>query len=380
MNVLELAQKLISIPSFVDSTCNEADLANYISEYIKANTSLQLTIQRVAGERANIIAYSQSCLQIDGSFDVDILFINHIDTVLPKSGWGFDQFKGKVKENKLYGLGANDTKGNVAALLKAAETVTDQRVMFLFYIDEEYDFAGMQRFIQDYTEKLKVKRIVSADGEGLRIRTACRGLVEIDLAVLGTSGHSANPSGGNNAIVGLFKIYQRLNWQLSRLEDEDLGSPSLNLAFVNAGLKQGESIVRSGNSIPDYAEGTIECRTNKLCNKELIWAILEGAAKEYGLNIKLLNTRHDYDAWQSDLFEDLVKVLEELSISVEQTSPGNSGYVDIAMLTNALSCPGCTIGAIGGNSHGVGEWVNIPSLFALETIFTKLIDKYKSAY
>ncbi len=81
-----------------------------------------------------------------------------------------------------------------------AETTDLDNVIFLAYVDEEYEFKGMRKFVEAYKDKVKPNFILSIDGGDEKIGYACRGCVEIDFIVIGKSGHSANPQNGVNAI------------------------------------------------------------------------------------------------------------------------------------------------------------------------------------
>jgi acetylornithine deacetylase/succinyl-diaminopimelate desuccinylase-like protein len=368
---------LVSIPSFVDEANDESELGEFIYQYLTNETKLIVTKQFVTTKRFNVIAYTPECL-VGEKLNVDLLLIDHIDTVQPKSGWSFDQLEGREVSGKFFALGAADTKGNVAALLRSALTVKDQRVMYLFYVDEEYDFVGMQQFIAEYKSKLTVKEIISADGNNLAIRSGCRGLAELKLAVIGKTGHAANPSNGVNAITGFMQMFTELDSWLKQYIEPELGRPTLNLAAIYGGLRQANNseLGSQGNNIADYVEAVVECRVNNLVNAEKIIAELEEMADKLKLRLDIKEIRHNLTAWRSsrDQVQKLTQVLGDLSLPVSFTDPSVSGYVDLALATNAFSATGFCIGAIGGNSHGVNEWVDIQSLYQLERIFIKLIN------
>ena len=111
---------------------------------------------------------------------------------------------------------------------------------FLFYIDEEYDFAGIKAFIKKYKNKIKPKRIISLDGSNLKITNGCRGLIEITCTIQGKSGHAAKPQSGINAINNSFLIIQKLSNWLKKFDNKNLGSTCLNLAYIKGGQNQGK--------------------------------------------------------------------------------------------------------------------------------------------
>lgn len=379
MEIIELTKQLIAIPSYVDGDVNENTIAEFIYQYLSKNTGLNVVKNEVEQNRFNIIAYTKDC-EIENRFDVDLLLIDHIDTVQPKNGWMFDQFTAQEKEGIICGLGANDTKANVAVLMKTAEKITTGRIMFLFYIDEEYDFKGVKKFIKNYSDKLSVKKIISADGENMNIRAACRGLIELDIECFGKSGHAANPSNGVNAIIGFYRVMNSLSKYLSKQNDFVLGKPTLNIAYVRSGLykdkRDGTVILgRNGNNIPDYLESTIELRTNTGITMEKLSKKMSELFKAQGLQYTITKIRHDLPPWKTDKKElrFLTTILKKKNQKILYTDASKSGYVDLAMLADAFKCPSCCIGVIGGNSHNVNEWSSISSITSLECIMNELV-------
>lgn len=384
MTVLELTQKLVEIPSYVAGGNTEETVGNYIYDYLTRNTSLVVNRIPVVGSRFNVFAYSRTCMTKANNPELDLLLIDHIDTVEPKSGWDFDQLAGRVKDGKLFGLGAFDTKGNVASLLLAATKVKDQKIGFLFYADEEYDFLGMRGFIESYQNRLSVNQIISADGSNLSVRVACRGLVEFKMALWGQTGHAANPASGVNAVFAFGRLIEELQNRLSCLTDQRLGAPTLNVAYVRGGLykgqKDGEVLLGAeGNNIADYLEAVIECRTNTQIDAHKLQVMMQEICKKLTIRFETVSLRHNLAAWQTDTtdIQKLIKVMQGDIDSVCFTNPAISGYVDVAMAANAFKCPAFCIGAKGGNAHAVNEWVDIQSLQKLTSIFKKIINTYK---
>jgi acetylornithine deacetylase/succinyl-diaminopimelate desuccinylase-like protein len=380
MNLIPLTKDLIKIPSYYDGSTNEKAVADYIFSYLKQNTRLIIEKEIVEGERYNIVAYSPTCKSADGSFNLDTLFINHIDTVEPKQGSARDQFAAIEENGKIYGLGSVDTKGNVAILMKLAELVKEQKCMFLFYVDEEYDFKGIKKFIDNYKRTLTVTKIISADGENLQIRNASRGIYEIDITCIGKTGHASNPQNGVNAIRAFEKICTSVEAQLDNKPDADLGKTTLNVSYIHGGLHKGVKnnhveLGKSGNNIADYLEATLEFRLNTSVNGTYIVSLLEQFSKEHNVNLKIKTVRHNLESWYTDkenlLF--LEQALQKTEVVPTYTDAGLSGYVDIGLLKEVFPSICSCIGAKGKNRHGVNEYVETDSLYKLFDIFKLLI-------
>ncbi len=111
MTELELVKKLITIPSFVDELNNEAQLCEYVYAYVRNLNikDLKVSKQIVEGARFNIIASK--------GVNPTVLVAGHLDTVQPRASWNSNPFEPVVKGDRLYGLGAADMKGSLAAFL-----------------------------------------------------------------------------------------------------------------------------------------------------------------------------------------------------------------------------------------------------------------------
>ena len=377
-NILSLTKELISIPSYVSGTINESKIGEYIYVLLQKNKNLVVEKQHVEGNRYNIFAYTKNSLDKQ-TINLDTLYINHIDTVPPQNGWKTDQYTSVIKEDKLYGLGSFDTKGNVAVLLSIALKTTTQQCGFLFYIDEEYAFKGIYSFIKNNMIRMICRRIISADGEQLQIRKATRGLVELDITIEGKSGHAGNPKNGNNAITILFNSYTDLQTKCALLKDKELGLPTTNISYIlgGTGVDNGIKInvQNYGNIIPNYATATIEIRTTTALTAQIISQHLTNAVRYYKGKVKSIIVRHDLPASSSTMtsFKDLKQAFTKYEIQLQIRDPQNAGYVDIAILANELTVPWCCVGTCGANAHAPNEYVLISSLQKLRNILMETL-------
>lgn len=143
---LDLTKQLVSIPSWVGDGCNEIMVAEFLYDWLSKNTDLTVIKQPVKDGRFNVIAYDQ--------FPTTLLLNGHIDTVEAGANWAIDPYTPTIKDNRLYGRGTTDMKGSLSAMLSAVSDIKDtQGLMVLCYIDEEYDFAGMLKFVKEYKDK-----------------------------------------------------------------------------------------------------------------------------------------------------------------------------------------------------------------------------------
>src|SRR3972149_2649566 len=109
MKTVEILQNLIAIDS-QNPPGNEGEIAAYLKQFFEENTKGQCVEQIFENNRSNLLVYFGT--------NPKYLFNVHTDTVLTgeKNKWIFDPFSGKISEGRIYGRGACDNKGPLAAL------------------------------------------------------------------------------------------------------------------------------------------------------------------------------------------------------------------------------------------------------------------------
>jgi acetylornithine deacetylase/succinyl-diaminopimelate desuccinylase-like protein len=373
MNIVNLTKKLISIPSYVGSDSNEKEIGEFIARYLSKIKWLKIKKQKITKDRFNIIV-------TDGK-PIKLLLIGHLDTVQPQKEWKTNPFKGPTKNGKIFGLGASDMKGSLACMIRAIEkSKPTSGLTVLFYIDEEYDFLGMKKFIKEYKNKIKPSLIISGDGGNLRFNNGCRGLIEITFKVRGQSAHAANPEAGKNAIEGAFEAIKEFKKALSQYSTPDLGISSCNLAFLRGGLNRGGNegdkirLGREGNIVPDFAEFVLDIRpaSPNLKSKTVI-KVIEDSLKRNGYQLLEAKVRHDLGAWITPKKD--IKKIVSLFGKPKFTDISKAGYGDTQMLWEAFNKIPCVAFGPGeiNCAHKANEYVRISSLIKAEKFFRKLI-------
>lgn len=360
MEIIEILQKLISIPSWVDEKTNEREIGAWIYKFLKVNSTLKIVKQPIGNGRFNIIAKKGR--------KIDTLISGHIDTVQPNSNWTGSPIKPKVVEDKLYGRGASDMKCGIAIMLFLVTLPNlKDNIMFLFYCDEEYDFLGMKKFILEYKNKIKPKLIISLDGDGLQIGNSCRGLVELKVKVAGKAGHAANPKSGINAITETFKVINKLNKWLKAYKSKELGNSTLNIAYINGGGSEG-------NIIAEKCEYIAEIRVaNKKLNANLVSRFVIENSEKLELKVVEVKIRHDFGSWitPTEKLKNIISVAPKKKIK----SAKKSGYIDIQMLWQTFrKVPTFSLGAGEmGMSHKADEYVKISKVLKAQKFFESIL-------
>jgi len=364
MNLIKLTQKLISIPSFVDKNTDEKKIGDFLYDYLKDFNYLDVEKQEVENRRFNIVAKDKE--------QPELLFLCHMDTTEPKAGWDYSQ--GELKENKLYGLGSYDMKGGTACLLDALKDFSETKgLALLFYCDEEYDFKGMKKFLEQYS--FNPKLIISPEPTNLEIINGCKGVIEIYFKIKGKTGHAARPEEGINSIDGVTNIVSCVREELKKYQDSPLGKSTLNLAYLSGGLAKDSTLGDRGNNIPDTAGAVLDIRTNnKELNAQRITKIIKESAGEQKLIVEEVKIRSDYGSIYTPK-EKLVE-LESILENVNYGDIEKQGYFDGEMISSKSSSPFVCFGPKGNNAHGVNEWVDVESLNKTRNIYKNLIEKF----
>lgn len=357
---LELTKQLVSIPSWVGTGCNEIKMGQFIYDWLHENTTLNVVKQPVVGGRFNVIATDH--------YPTRTVLAGHIDTVESGTNWSTDPFTPTIKGDRLYGRGTTDMKGGLAAMLVAVSEAKDTRgVMVLCYIDEEYDFAGMLKFVEEYKSKIKPELVVSLDGYADTIGYSCRGLIEVRFKVRGKSGHAGRPELGKNAILIGTKIVSGL------IETLKPGGSSCNLAYLNGGLDLGGGkIGQEGNNIANIAELVLDIRPSTAdLNADKIKEIVSKYASNQEVNIENWTTRHNLGSWSTP-----VATLQGLLDILGKYEPFK-GYVDTQMLAQAWGVPCAAIGASTLScAHATDEYVLLADLESTYQNVAQIIKKF----
>ncbi len=378
MDLVEITQKLVSIPSYVNAEVNEHQVGEFIYSYLQELGYLQVIKQPVEGSRFNVIAH-------DGS-PTRLLFGCHMDTVPPSADWQHNPFGGEVIGDFLYGLGASDMKGGTACLLHSLASFRQTKgLLLLFDVDEEYYFKGINKFVAEY----EVHPDLAVFPEpGLEIQNGHRGLIEVYFRVRGTTGHASRPQTGKNAILGAVEAVQQLLEQLKAFNDPHLGESSCNLAFLRGGVYRGEGadgnviIEERGNKIPDIAEVVLDIRpADSKLRSQTILDMLDSSLRACGYNMERPETRIDYGSLliprdQLNVFESTV---QEVIGNVAYAEISQFGYGE-AQLLNERFGTNCVYFGPGPSdqAHKVDEHVSIADQRQVSEVYKKLIEQYCS--
>lgn len=190
-----------------------------------------------------------------------ILLDAHLDTVKPNGQWTRDPFMPMVEGGKLYGLGSNDTGGNVVAMLAAfirlSHTQQPYNLIFLASAEEEVTGIGGVRSVLG--ELGKIDFAIVGEPTLLQPAVAERGLLVLDCVAHGKSGHAAREEGEN----AIYKALKDVEWfRTYRFErrSELLGDVKMTVTGIEAGTQH--------NVIPAECRFMVDIRVNECYTNE----------------------------------------------------------------------------------------------------------------
>ena len=194
-----------------------------------------------------------------------LIFYGHVD-VVPAQGW--DAFTPRVENGRVYGRGASDMKGGIAALLLALDAVKDKPLKYdtsvMITTDEEVGQADQLRYLGRFLEPLAGSYFFDLDSSFGYVAIAGLGALGMVVKVKGKSVHSAMSHLGENAVENavpvlnaLINLKKKVVLRKSKTDAEpDSGltkmEARLNINMVQGGLKQ--------NIIPDECTIAIDRR------------------------------------------------------------------------------------------------------------------------
>ncbi|MFQ5641659.1 MAG: M20/M25/M40 family metallo-hydrolase [bacterium] len=258
MTLFELAKKLIDIPSV---SGDEAAVGDFLSAHLKG-LGFQVREQRVRENRVNVLAETGARPKV--------ILCTHMDTVPPFLDASED-------EKNIYGRGACDAKGIMAAMIAAAESLlragaTDFGLLFL--VGEETDSLGAQT---SNSLNISSDYIIVGEPTENKLAVGHKGLTSMKLTARGRSAHSALPELGDSAIEKLLDVLNRIR-ETNFGEDPLLGNATLNIGAINGGLAH--------NVIADRATATLSVRNTVAC-ENVVTKISSLAGEDIQLEILL---------------------------------------------------------------------------------------------
>lgn len=379
--LVELTRSLIRIDSVYrpERGTAEAGVARYVTELLKA-WGFSVRVEEAAPGRPNVLA--ELCGTREGK---TLLFEAHSDVVTEgdASLWTYPPFEGVVVHNRIYGRGACDTKGNLAAAMVALKAIKDAavdfggRILLAVPVDEEGLMIGIKKMIESgWCDE--VDGAIICEPEENQLCIAQKGALRIGIRAHGKMAHGAMPRAGINPITPVCRMVARLA-ELERSEgarhgeDPLVGWPSITPTIFLA-PPSGEPQI---NVIPNQAYVTLDVRTTPrqdhgLLKEAVLTIAREEADKVPGLRVETA-VIDDRPCTYTPPDAPVVRAAAEAVRLVTGREPqynGVPGATDGTFLWAWKGIPIVTFGA-GKREvpHQVDEYVDIPELIETARLY-----------
>jgi len=369
--LVETLQKLVRInsinPELTPHGPGEVHIGEYIAEEL---TTLGLSphIHKLKPKRCNVVAI------LKGSGGGRSLMFNaHMDTV-GVAGMK-DPFSAKIRDGKLYGRGAQDMKGSLAAMLAALKALVDSKVhlkgdlVFAAVADEEHGSIGTETLIQ----KFRTDAAIVTEPSGLDIGLAHRGFEVFEIMTQGFATHGSLYQDGIDANMHMGRIMAELDRHSQALlqgpKHPLVGPPSLHIPLINGG--QGLFIYADKCTI-SVERRTLPDETHANVVNEMESILMKVAKEDETVKATMKEVLHR-DGYEISPESDIVQTLTAASSSVLHREPvytGHQWWEDSALLGEA-GIATVIFGPQGAGAHSHEEWVDIQSVIDTAAILTE---------
>jgi len=238
MNIHALTRKLIDIPSV---TGDERLVGLFLKSHLESLgyvVEMQEVAQEIANRRFNVIATTGARPRV--------VLSTHMDTVPP-------HIISSENEEKIFGRGACDAKGIIAAQIMAAERLREegvQEIGLLFTVDEEQGSLGAEVANKNKTEQ-PAEYLINGEPTDNNLASATKGSLRLRLRTQGRAAHSAYPEQGESAIEKMLDVLEsvrKCEWPV----DDLLGSTTCNIGVISGGTR--------ANVVPEEASAVLQLR------------------------------------------------------------------------------------------------------------------------
>ena len=352
-SLTELAAELVTIdsvnPELVPGGAGEGELARFVAAWL-TDAGLEVEVEEIAPGRPNVVGRAR------GSGGGDTLLLNaHMDTV------GYEGMEAplepRVENGRLYGRGAYDMKGSLAAIMvagaEAAQAGLRGDVLVAAVVDEEVFSIGAEAAARRYP----AHAAIVAEPTELRLVVAHKGFVWMEIETKGRAAHGSRPDLGKDAVVGMGGVLTGLGALAEALLDNPL-HPLLGNGSVHA------SLISGGVELSTYPESCVLSLERRTVPGETI-ELVEGQVREIadGAEVRTTFVREPFEVRED---EPVVQAVLRHAGGPEVV--GAPFWADSAVFA-AAGIPTVVFGPGGEGAHAQVEWVDLAELERCKDVY-----------
>jgi len=373
---LDLTRTLIELPSL---TPDDAGCQSLLAERLEP---LGFEVEWLPFGNVSNVIFTHG--HASGPDEPSLWFLGHTDVVPsgPPEDWTSPPFKAEVRNNILYGRGAADMKGAVAAMVVAAEAMVREhpdhigQIGILLTSDEEGEAVDGVKRVAEILSQRKGAPSYCLVGEpsslaqlGDTVRIGRRGSTHARLTVHGIQGHSAFPQALDNPIhrlTGFLDALTKTQWDQG---DENFPPTHCQVTNIHAGTG-------AENVTPGHAEAWFNFRNSPASPSEIIRSRVESLLQQLGIERYDMSWRVSGEPFRSAAGALRTAVIEalqnELGVKPElNTGGGTSDGRFIAPLgTEVLE-----LGLLNKSIHKVDENTSVDDLDALARVYKHIMTR-----
>ena len=364
----KLLRELIALPSvnpaFLpegDRNAGEQKVTEFLAS-VAAKNGLEIDLRPVLPGRSNLLAR----LSPAGPVRHRLLLAPHFDTVDAAQ----HQFIPRKANGRLYGRGACDTKGSVAAMFSALSLLARSsnrpqhtEIVFAGLVDEENVQAGSRALV---AEGYEADLAIVGEATRLKVVTAHKGSLWLQLQTQGRSAHGSRPELGRNAVHTMAKVVDAIQTEyaaaLLRRRHPLLGHPTVSVGAIRGGTQ--------ANIVPDSCVISVDRRTlpgetEAGVKRELLALLAKKRLKakvSSGKQAPCLPLETD----------SRLPFVRQFLASADQRQPAGMHYFCDA---SVLACGGIPSVVFGpgdiAQAHTSDEWISLESLARAEALLLR---------
>lgn len=354
-------------PTLVPGGAAEAEIADYVARSL-GRMGLEVKTIEPEPRRPSIVGI------LDGRGPGRSLMLNaHYDTV-GVEGMA-EPFSGALRDGRLYGRGAYDMKGSLAACMAAVKALADTgalasgRAVIAAVADEEYGSLGTAAVLRE----LKTDAAIVTEPTALKVCLAHKGYLWIEVETLGRAAHGSRFTEGVDANMRMGRFLaalDRLERDLRARPPHPLvGPPSLHAAMLSGGT--GLSTYAASCRL-QIERRTVPGETESRAVGEIqeIMSRLSAADSSFHAAVRPFFAREPFEVAPDAA---IVQVVDRAAAAVlGRSAPhfGDTPWMDSALLA-AAGIETVIIGPDGAGAHAAEEWVDVESVVQLARILVQ---------
>ncbi len=290
-----------------------------------------------------------------------LILHGHLDVVPAHA----DQFAPRLEGDRLFGRGAYDMKGALAAMMCAVKDAAEQdrtRVVFLCVPDEESEDVDSRSTDALVAQGLRADFAITGEPTDLHIGIQAKGVLAVTVAVSGRAAHGSTPWLGDNAILKAHDAFRRIETlPFSRQSSDLFDRPSINLARIHGG--------DAFNKVPDACTMDVDVRYLPGQDADEILTQIRAIPD---LEVVRCFTRVPAIVSRTNPYVLALREAVGHSIEGDALSVGRDGASDAIPFLEA-GVPAVEFGPVGAGHHGPEEWVSVSSLGRYRQALAELI-------